>query len=523
MLIPWLVVGIVFIVLAVALFKSASTWNWVPIVAVLFIFVTAIFAGITASRALKTRAAWLKKDLQNENLAATALVERDEVLYGPANAIKYSDDSLVGINNTLNLLTIGEGRIWRSGQPTAGDQGKVSLTFTPPEGDSRPSPATQLKQDMQVYAFADQGTTIDDVLVTLPVQYVGTWLVDSAANDTVTLKPVFVTKFSAGEAAMPTTTWTLFETMPGDSPQIFKTDFAPDLDADELDQVDLAAFRDALRTKYLPAESMGLDPDSKEYEALLDEYTFNGLSLNVIQQWIDAQSGRINDRFDPDDTFRDIRLRFTERGDFQVDGSGNVVTDGTFDNQGLSNDPNLHLGSSATIPKDDEILASKRAVEGFPGPAGNIRALGEDYEFETIVDFYRRQLRDYPFALSELDDKAQRMRESLAAMKADIEVSQAMIDNTNDQIRHRGDLIVKLQSDISRREQELTLITTHRQNLEQELAKRQQQIQTYYQQILELHRRLKKSLTLRPAPVQTAPVQDTSIRPTGDPVAANPR
>ncbi len=511
-ILPWLVIGVLLIVLIVALIKSASTWNWVPIVAVLLIFATAVFAGYFASMTFKTRAAWMQKDRDNQKLLSDARSNLDETLYGPANAFEYAGDSLNGTNNSLNLLTIGAGRIWRGAQPAVGDNNQISLTFVAPEGQAAEalrSPVSQLKQDMQVFVFADRGATIDGVLVSLPVQYVGTYLVESVANDSVTIKPLFVTEFSAGEAAQPTSSWTLFETMPGDSPSVFRDDL-------DLAEFDISIYRSALRDKYLPAESLGLAPDSMEYESLLDEYTFDGLSMNVIQQWIDAQSDRINDRFDPDDSSKESQVRFTAKSPpLVVDGSGNPSTDGVFDGEGLANDPNLKLGRDVTIEEGEELRVPKRYFEsGYPQADGNNRPpLKQDWSAESIVDFYARPLRDYPFALRELGEKAARMRESLAGMTTDIEISQAMIEDTENQIRFRGDLIVQLQSDISRRQQELAAITAHRQHLEQEIARRQQQIRTYYEQMLELYRLLREPDAR----------QDTRTGPTPDSIVARQR
>ena len=483
MMIPLIVIGVLFLILAASLWQSASNWTWIPIVSVLFIFVTAVFAGIYTSKTLKTRHAWMRKDQENQRLADQALAERDEALYGPADAISFPRASLTGTNNTLNLMMVGQGRIWRGGQPTPMGDGNISMTFTDQGG---PSPTSQLKQDMQVFGFADRGTTIDDVLVTLPVQFVGTWQVDSITADSVVLKPLFIAEYSAGEAGQPTTSWTLFETMPGDAPHLFRDDL-------NLADFDINTYRAALRDQYLPADTVGLDPDSKEYEALLDQYTFDGLSMNVIQQWIDAQQGRINDRFDPDVANLESEIRFTENSPpLTVDGTGNPSTDGIFDTEGHANDPNLQLGSDVTIRTEDDLRVPKLSWEdGYEQADGNNRPpLNQEWSAESIVEFYSRPLRDYPYALRELGYQAAELQESVEAMKADIEVSQAMIDNTNAQISTRNDLIVKLQSDISRRQQELEQITTHSQNLEQELARRQAIIRTYYQQMLELHRGL---------------------------------
>jgi hypothetical protein len=260
------------------------------------------------------------------------------------------------------------------------------------------------------------------------------------------------------------------------------------LDDLALTSFDITAYRNALRDKYLPAEMVGLDPASEAYESLLDEYAFDGQSMNTIQQWIKSQTGRINDNFDPPLEFQDTLLKFNEKAEFAVDGTGNPVSDGAFDQQGRANDPNLHLGKDVTVNKDQEVAISAEVVTGYQRPDGSREpGLSTTASVEEIVNYYSRPLRDYPFSLQEFGDQAQQMQEAIDSLKADIAVNEAMIEDTQAQINYRDTLTVKLQSDISRREQELAAINAYHDQLAQEITSRQVQIRTYYEQIMELY------------------------------------
>jgi hypothetical protein len=477
-MIPWIIIGVLLILLVFGLIRGARTWNWVPIVTLVLIFITAVFGLYLASQVYKARGAWIYRDEVNQELAEDADREFNEVLYGPANAIEYGDESLLGTNAELDILMTGQGRVWQGAQPSVAADA-ITLTF--PAASPGLSDASQIRQDMQVYAFAEQSIDVDGETLTAPVRFLGTFQVQSvdAAANSVTLKPLFVTNTSAGEVATPTTTWTLFETMPADSRSVFLDAMETSPEDGASDGRDIDAYREALRSRFLPADLVGLDPESREYEALLDQYSFDGLSLNVIQQWIDSAPNRISELFDPEDAFRDVLLRFTGQSDpITVDGTANAVNEGIFDPQGRANDPSLHLNRDVTISQDEEVLIPKDT--------------GDDFEAETIVDYYRRPLRDYPFALQEMGNLAARLRRAIEDTKEDIAVSEQMIADTNAQIQHRNELIAKLQSDISNRTAEMAALNAHFDKLETQLGESEAAIKLYYEQILELRRAIEE-------------------------------
>lgn len=483
-MIGWILVGIAFIALVFGLFKSARNWTWVPITATALIFLTAIFGGLGLSQAFKARRAWMDRAIENEKLVEQRIREYNLVRFGEEGALQYTPDSLEGVNHTLNLMTIGEGRIWYNCQPEVSGN-TVTIKFGATAMDGATPLAAQLKPDMTLYIFADRAREIGGKQVMAPIEFVGSYVVkvvDAAANS-ATLEPMFVTNFSKNEAATPTTSWTLFERMPSDSRDAFK-------DALALADFNLAAYRQALAENYLKAEDLGMDPNSREYEALLDEYTFDLVPVTEIQNFIQNQPGRINEVFD---TSRSInlltQLRFADRQRFAVDGTGNVTTDGLFDRDGGANDPLLHLGGEATIARDGTAIISKdAAVNGYTRVDGTRQ--DPLTGVEAIVDYFTRTLRDYPHMLKETGKMKETLEKTIASVTTYNDNTLKILEYANEQRANRTSLLDKLQKDLNRRLEEEQIAKDFLAAQEKQIADKQQQIRQVYEQTLELYRQL---------------------------------
>ena len=475
MIVAIAVIAVLALILIFALVKSAANWNWVQITFVLLVFVMAIFAGIAVSRSMKTRAAWIKQHLANEETVQRQQERYETALYGPTEAIVYDDSSLRGVNASLVQDQIGKGRIWTGGLVEAqGD--KVVVTFS--------SIASQFQQDMRVFGFADGAATVGDQTVSVPINFLGSFRVESVNGDAVTFNKVFVTPGAAGEVENPTTTWSFFEKMPSDSHDVFLQDMGINL-AD----VDMTAYRQALESKYLPAATVGLDPGSPEYEKLLDVYTFDGQPLNEIDAWLEQQTNRIDNRFDPPPDERAMEMQFNENADFIVDSPGSIDNEGAFNQLGQAVDPILHLGENAQIKKDERVIIDRSsAVDGYPiSDIDNQEPLTARYDAESVGEYYVRPLRDYPFLLQELGSQTNKMSESKARVDSDIADTDDMIGYSQQQINKRDEDISKYRQDIQNLEQDLAAISDLLQQREAEFNRKQQQIRTYYNQILELY------------------------------------
>jgi hypothetical protein len=485
-MIGWILVGIAFVVLIFGLVKSARNWTWVPITASVLIFITAVLGGLGLSQSFKARRAWMDRAIENEKVVQQRQREYNQVRFGEEGAIQYSPNSLEGVNHRLNLLTIGEGRIWYNCQPEVSGN-TVTIKFSATALDGATPLSAQLKPDMTLYLFADRARDVGEKTIMAPVEFVGSYVVKSvdAAANLATLEPMFVTNFSKNESTTPTTSWTLFERMPSDSRDAFR-------DSLGLAEFSLAAYRQALQDKYLKAEDLGMDPASREYEALLDEYTFDGVATNDIQGFIKEQQGRINETFD---TSRSVNLltqvQFDEPRKFEVDGKGNIVTDGPFDRDGLANDRQLHIGREATIAKDGTAIISRdAAINGYTRVDGTRQ--DPLTGVKEIVDYYTRTLRDYPHMLKETGKMREMLEKSIASVTNYNDNSLKILEYANEQKAHRATLIDKLQKDLNRRLEEEQIAKDFLAVQDRQIAEKKQQIRQMYEQTIELYQQLQQ-------------------------------
>ena len=508
-MLPWIVFGVLFIALIFTLVKSLTTWTWVPVVALVGICLTTVFGAFALSYTFKARTAWIRKDQQNRELLEKATARFNEAMYGAADAIEYGPESHEGLNSQVSLLEIGQGRIWQEGQ-AASENGNVRITFSDTGIDGTTGIAAQLNPDMTVFAFANRPVQVGGQARSLPIKFLGSFAITDvdAAGNSVVLKPRSVTADSVDEVNTPTSSWSLFERMPGDS----RTAFVDDLG---MTTFDIDAYRKALREKYLTPEMVGLDPDSKEYEALLDEYSFDGLPMSKINTWISSQTNRINDNFDPPTVFRDTELLWKNKAKFRVDGSGNPTTDGPFSEAGEANLSELQLGKEVELGKDQHIVVSADAARvGYKlSDDSTQQPLTEQYGAEEIVDYFRRALRDYPFALQRLGEQTTYTREAIEATKKGMTITESIIENTSVQLASGSDMMNKLQQDIARREQELAAISKLHDEVEARLAAERKAIRTYYEQIMEMYGVLKNG----------EKGKSTAVQPEVDPLALNRR
>jgi hypothetical protein len=560
MLIPIAIFGVLLILLIFFLVKSANTWNWVPITFVVLIFLTSIVGGIAASRSLKTRRAWKAQYLENEKTLARVKAEFEEALVGAPDAVGgYGEGSLRQVNSALRLAQIGKGRVWEGGSPVRNGE-QYTITFNP--APDAPSPAGQIMQDMQLFAFeAADRIAVPGGGSPPAAAFVGVFKVTASDGiNTVTLEPVFLTKFyltgslmrqlsaalsdgsnpdrinrlfialemeltgdlktefmnvwQSGQAGgdmtpltnwldqqaanfEPVRRWALFETMPGDSRDAFRIHAGlPPFDDDNPATPErLAEYRNLLATVYLPADLLGMDPQGARYEALLDEYTFDGVKTNEIAQYINQQrANRVSDRFvmaEDDENIVGV-VRFNADSEaFQVDGSGNLATDGRFDLNGGANDPDLQLGKDVAFTSDTEVILPKIAATQGTDLGGGVRqpAIVDRNDAEWIgVEFFQRPLRDYPYQLRELRDLTRLSTSQRRAVEEDIRTTEKMIADTDAQKRHRSMVEISLKQDIESMQRALAEINRLHDQRARELETCRQQIRTYYNQIIELYK-----------------------------------
>ncbi len=554
MLISILIFAVLAILLIFFLIKSAETWNWIPITFVALIFITTIFAGYVASQAIEARRAWAGIHKSNLKKLDEAKASYAEALFGAADLVDgYGEGSLRQVDSQLRLDRLGQGRIWEGGLPELVD-GNFLLSFNIVEG--QVAPTTQISRNMILQVFAAGGAEG----FTVPANYVGELKVEEVneGDITITLSPIFLTKFfrtgdlmrrlanelsrneldvlevarlrnelfvdlseelrlelegvgqdPATQAAWlldnsrafnPNSAWSLFEKMPADSRNVFKEHmgFEPFSVENPATVELLTEYRNALQNTYLPAELVGLEPDSEDYEQLLDEYTFDGVAKNVIEEFIRQNAGtRIKDRFelieDEQRVVGLLRINGSQSEEFVVDGSGQVSQEGSFDQRGGANDPNLKHGGSIRFAQGDEVFVPKGpAVNGIPitkdesGPA-----LIDSSDAEWLdVDYFQRELRNYPFSLRESRNLTTSLTEQLNEVRVRLQATKDIQQKTSDQLSFRDLKETKLRQDIASMDlakQEADRLVALREG---QLEQTQRQVQIIYNQIVEMYKQV---------------------------------
>ena len=288
------IIGLVFVLLIVFGVLSAKNWHWLNIVFLILTFVAGVAACGAMAKSLKLRRdnineaeKWEKQKEKNQEQANLAIV-------GSPNSISYDSKSLRGINELLTREMHGRGRVWAGGTVSfkGNDADDPNRIFKFSAARESVDPTNQLK-GILLYAFADQPVAADNQL--LPVTFVGTFRVVGETPEQIDIEPIFIT--SGENYTNPAGSWSLFEKMPADRRDAFKK-VAYGGKSDLLgDNFDIALYREALETVYLPAEKIGLDPTSVEYESLIDRYLFDGMKLGEIANYIESQQDRKSVRF----------------------------------------------------------------------------------------------------------------------------------------------------------------------------------------------------------------------------------
>ena len=558
MIITIAIYGVLLILLIFFLVKSAATWNWIPITLCVLIFLTSIVAGIAASSVLKSRQAWKKLAQDNQATLARLEAETAVALLGPADTVSgYGEGSLRQVNSELRLTQIAKGRVWEGASPARNGE-QITLKFTETDGKTPASqinqdmqlfafeasdrvtvpgggtpPAAEFVGSFKVINTNGSEVTLEPVFTTkffhtgslmrqLSKELGGNGdkektkqlyieLEMELAGD---LKREFTSAWDAGEKSgdmsaviswlndkatgyEPSGQWTLFEKMPSDSRDAFREHAGLPLFelAEDIDSEALAKYRALLAANYLPAELMGLAPDSTEYEELLDEYTFDQVKTNEITRFIDQNAAdRISDRFVmmQDDNNIVGEVKFNAKSEsFQVNGTGILSQDGRFDLMGGANDPDLKLETDVVFAKDSEVILPKLAALSGIDMGKGVRqpAITDSNDAEWLgVEYFLRPLRDYPYQLNELRNLTRKISDQRRAVEADIAVTQKMIEDTNEQKTFRSKLENDLQQDIESMKTALTEINRLYDARASQLEDCRVDIRTYYNQIIEMYK-----------------------------------
>ena len=468
-MIAYSVVGLLFVLVILFAVLARKQWHWVNILFVILTFISGTAACIGLSSVLEQRSRALA-ELEASEIRAADLKKQESIAvnggYLPDDDYQYSKDSLRGTNEALSLLLTGQGRVWMNGSIES--KGENFLFKFGTSRDAADPTFGKLK-NVLLYVFADS-PLIGDVLY--PTEYLGSFRVAEELLESLELAPNFVVK---PDSLPKLTTWTLFEKMPIDRNDVFLR--ANNIDATSFDATQ---YRNLLTNDILPAVQLGLDPDSKEYEAIIDSLAFDGMTTGEIENWIQANSAtRKNMRFDPAPEEIFVQYRFEEKSKraYQVDASGTLDVNGLFSPLGQAYDQKLHHGKEISLEKGDVVLIDRVTAEGYQRfDQTAVPAFSQLEPVTEIGRIYRRKLFDFPYLLSEYRREALGFDKHTTGMKQQNELTQKALDDTEAQVRNRDDVIVRLEQDRDNLKNDASQITALLQQRSSELEQIRQRI-----------------------------------------------
>jgi len=437
----YLVYGIIFVVLIAGCVMAAKHWHWVNTVFLILTFLAGVAATAGMAQVFYKRSKAVKSLSNAVKQHDTVSKQLNVAIYGKASDIGYGENSLRGVSNKLNLELMGRGRVWSGGNVAAAGEGLWNFKFASPVPEGEDEQLAQLKQ-IEVQVFRDQ--VINQRAY--PVSYIGEFRINEATGEGFTLQGLQIV--DSGEAASPTSTWSIYEKMPLDRRGAFKAAIAAlAKNGINVDEMSIDQFRQILQTQFFPAEKVPFDVESAEYERLIDSYAFDGVSLGKIQNWVEANQGtRKTGAFQPRPEEVHVKYRFNKASkEYTVDAEGNLETDGPFTPLGHAISRNLHLGKKVTFEEGDEVVIDQLTAEGYQRDGVTIAPFPQTEDVTELDRIYFRKYRDYPFMFSSLQSQAAKLVEALQGRKKDNAThDNAIAKNLEEQIQER----IRIQSDL---------------------------------------------------------------------------
>lgn len=424
----YIFVGVLFIALIVFLVLSAKNWHWAHITAVVLVFLAAVPAYYCLAYSLKTRKALVKQYHDSVKELNAERTKYFGTLYGaqPGTRGGFGDGSLKAELARYNLLTTGKGRSWdqatiqaRNGNeltidipvaaapnpenPAADPAAPADPTNPAPPAPAAPAPAPEGGEYPLVgsllYVFQLTGLTIEENRqVPVPGGYVGAYRVTAVNGTVITAiaETAMEIEVNNGDPVA------LFERPPQDTNDVMNMA----LRFESGDKPSIDDYRQRFAAVF-PADSFKLEEDSKAYQDMLDSFSFDGRSINEINEWRNAQG---LPEWNPGVEEIQVVSRVLRQMEETVDGTQDMLISGVFDSLGRANDPELQLGKSAQIAvsregdeKDVLVVDAATATSGYTRQDGTqVRSWEEEGRIQPVNRLYSRRLRDYTTEIEQL-------------------------------------------------------------------------------------------------------------------------
>lgn len=456
---------------------GVRTWRVVHLLAAIFVFAAAVGYMTLLARTAKTNITWKGEYNRLTNELDRYSVDNNELLDGKSNELEYTEDSLRGLDNALTRAVYGRGRVWRACRLQNPPQNRQFTLRTPqpardaaddgidPTGDPADTPTAnnEIVAQSLLYVFGEaRATNRDDPeggSFPVPAEYIGEFRVTNVTPDTVTIEPL-----QTFARLDPNRSFTLYEMMPIDAHDVFA-----------------GATPEQIAQKLAP-QAVGMTPGSREYQSLIDQYRFDGMSLTEI--------GKLNESFDPDPEDVLVEIRFLKDYKAQVDypedaesSPGATLDEREFDSKGRTRWPALKNGGDVEFKAGDTVLLDRLTAElGYQdvnnSPVASLIEQGICEKTDTTA--FQRKLHDFVLEFRERDLQINLLGQEIESEKRDIADTDKAYDFAQSQITSRNDQIEKTNEDIDLFSRDLKLAKSHRADLEKSLLERRKRIDEYY-------------------------------------------
>ena len=499
------IVGLMFVLVVVFGVLSAKQWHWSNVVLLVLCFITATTAIMGMTKAYKLRMNAFKKLEQEQKRFDRAEQEAILATTGDPASTLYEAGCLRAVSEELSREIEGRGRVWSNGQIVKENNNRIFNFANVREDDPDVSPL----KDVVLYAF-EETNILGQVY---PTNYIGSVRVVDESFDDLTLEAVALAdRVDVSAFTNPRGSWTLFEKMPLDRRDLLKKAIvalinkSPEESAENKElakkfevgdeDYDLSVFRKVLtNTPFMPAAQLGFDPRSREYEALIDRYVFDGVSIGKINNWIEANSaGRQQVRFEPAPEEVFIKYRFDEdsKKSYQVDANGSIENDGLFTPLGAAIDPALHAGREIKFSKDDTVLVDQRSADGYQRNDQQIAPFKQGESVTEVDRIFVRQVHDYPYEFSDIRQRISKLTLEIARMKRSNQVQLKSYNDAQKQIAERSRLSGELEEDGVNLEKDLSVITALARQRAAEVQQDEQTIKALEQRIQNTYNRIRQ-------------------------------
>lgn len=506
----YIFVGVLFIALIVFLVFSAKNWHWAHITAVALVFLTAVPAYYCLAYSLKTRKAIVKDYHDSVKELDTQRTNYLSKLYGaqPGTRGGFGDDSLKAELARYNLLTTGKGRSWDQGLLQARNGNEITIDIpvgaapnpenpvadpAAPADQAAPAPAENAAAaeggeyptvGSLLYVFQLTGLSVEDNRqVPVPGGYVGAYRVTAVNGTAIT---------ATAETAMPIEInngdpVALFERPPQDTNDVMNMalQFGPS------DKPSIDDYRQRFATVF-PPENFNLEANSKAYQEMLDSFSFDGRSINEINEWRNAQG---LPEWNPGVEEIQVVSRVLRQIEETVDGTQDMITSGVFDSLGRANDPELQLGKAAQIAVSREgdendvlVVDAATATAGYTRQDGTqVRSWEEEGRIQPVNRLYSRRLRDYTTEIEQLTFDQNVFNERIAEYNRLNTSVSTSVQAADAQEQLRQTKITELTQDQDHLKGDLDVANTYLSDLEARLADLRREIRDNYLQISNMH------------------------------------